>query len=57
MTVQEFVRSQVLGEQNGTFVEKAPSDADFDAELDGLLFSGPTLPADFSRADIYTDHE
>jgi predicted DNA-binding antitoxin AbrB/MazE fold protein len=26
---------------------------DFDQELDGLLFDGPSLPADFSRADIY----
>lgn len=30
---------------------------DFDAELHSLLFSGPTLPADFSRADIYADHD
>ncbi|MEX2306142.1 MAG: antitoxin family protein [Pirellulales bacterium] len=31
--------------------------ADFDAELDALLFDGPTLPPDFSRADIYADHD
>lgn len=31
--------------------------ADFDAGLDALLFDGPTLPADFSRADIYADHD
>jgi predicted DNA-binding antitoxin AbrB/MazE fold protein len=29
----------------------------FDAELDELLFDGPSLPADFSRADIYADHD
>ena len=57
MTVQEFVRLRVLGEHNGTHAADAPSGVDFDAELDGLLFSGPTLPADFSRADIYSDHE
>jgi predicted DNA-binding antitoxin AbrB/MazE fold protein len=30
---------------------------DFDAGLDELLFDGPSLPADFSRADIYADHD
>lgn len=30
---------------------------DFDAELQSLLFSGPSLPANFSRADIYADHD
>ena len=30
---------------------------DFDAQLDELLFDGPSLPADFSRADIYADHD
>jgi predicted DNA-binding antitoxin AbrB/MazE fold protein len=29
----------------------------FDEELDSLLFDGPSLPADFSRADIYADHD
>ena len=31
--------------------------ADFDAELDSLLSDGPSLPNDFSRADIYADHD
>jgi hypothetical protein len=31
--------------------------ADFDAELEPLLFDGPNLPADFSRVDIYADHD
>jgi predicted DNA-binding antitoxin AbrB/MazE fold protein len=30
---------------------------DFDDELEPLLFDGPSLPADFSRADIYADHD
>jgi hypothetical protein len=30
---------------------------EFDRELDALTFSGPCLPADFSRADIYLDHD
>ena len=57
MTVQEYVRLHVVGERNGIHASDAPSNVDFDSELDGLLFSGPTLPADFSRADIYSDHE
>lgn len=33
------------------------STADFDMELEPLLFDGPNLPADFSRADIYSDRD
>jgi hypothetical protein len=54
LSVAEFVRMRVLGKstaKNG----KQTDDFDFDAELKALTFSGPTLPADFSRADIYTD--
>jgi predicted DNA-binding antitoxin AbrB/MazE fold protein len=35
----------------------APRNVDFDTELEPLLFDGPNLPADFSRADIYADHD
>lgn len=35
----------------------SPTSADFDAELDPLLFDGPNLPPDFSRADVYADHD
>jgi hypothetical protein len=38
----------------------APCDAtgvEFDDELESLLFDGPSLPADFSRADVYADHD
>ena len=28
---------------------------DFDEELEPLLFDGPSLPPEFSRADIYAD--
>ncbi len=54
VSVAEFVRIRVLGkstEKNG----KQTEDFDFESELKELLTSGPTLPADFSRADIYTD--
>ena len=33
------------------------SPAEFDAELESLSIDGPSLPADFSRADIYADHD
>lgn len=29
----------------------------FQAELDALDLDVPLLPADFSRADVYTDHD
>jgi hypothetical protein len=32
---------------------ESKSDQEFDAELDQIAQPGPTLPADFSRADIY----
>ena len=44
-------------EQDHRVVEAGPAADDFDAELSSLLFDGPTLPADFSRADIYADHD
>jgi predicted DNA-binding antitoxin AbrB/MazE fold protein len=31
--------------------------ADFNGELETLLFDGPSLPVDFSRSDIYADHD
>ena len=31
--------------------------ADLDAELEQLTLKLPTLPGDFSRADIYGDHD
>ena len=33
------------------------TDFAFDTQLEALLFDGPTLPPDFSRADIYADHD
>jgi len=54
VSVADFVRMRVLG-KSSVKSGKQEDDFDFDSELDGLLTSGPTLPADFSRADIYTD--
>ena len=54
MTVAEFLRSLVAP---ATASLENGSAADFDLELEPLLFDAPTLPADFSRADIYADHD
>jgi predicted DNA-binding antitoxin AbrB/MazE fold protein len=35
----------------------AISDEEFERQLSELSSNGPTLPADFSRADIYADHD
>jgi hypothetical protein len=42
---------------HGSAARPNASAVDFDQELDSLLFDGPTLPADFSRADFYRDHD
>lgn len=54
LTVAEFLRLRVLGTN---FPTSTAPDKDLEAELDGLLFRGPALPADFSRVDIYVDHD
>ena len=54
MTVDQYLRSLVAGDI--ALMEKN-SGAEFDRELEPLLFDGPTLPADFSRADVYADHD
>ena len=53
VSVDEFVRSHLLAT---TAQNTSALASDFDSDLNGLLFSGPSLPADFSRADIYSDH-
>ncbi|WP_339888923.1 hypothetical protein [Rhodopirellula europaea] len=56
MSVAEFVRVRLLILRPG--VSASGHDAsNFDTELNGLLFAGSTLPSDFSRADIYSDHD
>jgi hypothetical protein len=51
----EIVASQ-LG-QDEAFVAKRRSIDDFDTELDKIAQPAPPLPSDFSRADIYRDHD
>jgi hypothetical protein len=54
MTVDDYLRS--LLPVNGSAPDQL-STAEFEAEIERLSFSGPSLPADFSRADIYADHD
>ncbi len=56
MTINEFVRTRILGTPRSTPLTDQP-EIDFDSELDPLLFSGSTLPSDFSRTDVYADHD
>jgi predicted DNA-binding antitoxin AbrB/MazE fold protein len=49
------VPEQAETKQSAIETEVAPTD--FDRQLELLLFDGPSLPPDFSRADIYADHE
>ena len=54
----ETVNTESVAKQNGTLDAPRGKEGDhFDSELEPLLFSGPTLPPDFSRADIYADHD
>ncbi len=52
VTVQVLLASLVQQRQPSLASGKS---LDFDAELRQLSFRGPSLPADFSRADIYAD--
>jgi predicted DNA-binding antitoxin AbrB/MazE fold protein len=51
------VRLTVDPADDQTAPDQSNGVTDLDAELESLLFDGPTLPADFSRADIYADHD
>ena len=54
MTIEAYLQSLLPAALNGVPARLSPG------ELDALLsehsFDGPTLPADFSRADIYDGH-
>lgn len=51
-SVQEYLAA-LVGSGEATKL----SDAEFESELTALTHHGPSLPADFSRADIYADHD
>ena len=55
LTVERYLEDLVKQDGNGNL--PAFSVADFERELDELACDGPTLPHDFSRADIYGEHD
>lgn len=55
MTLEEYVQELLarhLPLQNHPITPE-----EFDTELEALSIDGPSLPPDFSRADIYSDHD
>lgn len=51
----EYLRAIVPAAVSGS--NAMPSMDELDAELESLALELPTLPEDFSRADIYDDHD
>ena len=54
MTVEAYLRLLLPSPANGALSRLSPSE--LDSLLSDHVFDGPTLPADFSRADIYDGH-
>jgi len=58
--VREAVEEK-LAATNGAKIQPVPSADDFDKALDEFFAENPeklpSLPADFSREDIYSDHD
>jgi hypothetical protein len=57
LSVSEYLARLAASDSTVEVRREHEATLDFDAELESLLFSGPALPADFSRADIYADHD
>ena len=55
MTVDAYIRSLLTGE--AAVAAPRLSWNEVESLLDQHAFDGPTLPADFSRADIYDGHD
>ena len=54
MTIERFLQT-LTGQCRDT--QKGMSTEEVESELRPLLFKGPSLPSDFSREDIYVDHD
>ncbi len=54
MTIETYLRSLLPSSANGA--TPRPSLAELESILAEHAFDGPTLPADFSRTDIYSGH-
>jgi hypothetical protein len=50
-------RVRLTADAEPAVMSATAQNVDFDAELKPLLFDGPNLPPNFSRADIYTNHD
>ena len=57
LALPEHVRVTLDVTPTGLAAPIVMSDEEFDRQLDELSAAGPTLPPDFSRADIYADHD
>jgi hypothetical protein len=55
LPVSEFLKQSILG--NYANLTQILSDAEWNRALDELSSPGPALPQDFSRADMYSDHD
>jgi hypothetical protein len=55
VTVEEYLRDLVSDRKPSSV--SVGEDEQFDRELEQLSFDGPSLPGDFSRADIYVDEK
>jgi hypothetical protein len=53
LSLAEYLRTFVTIPTN----EGRPDWDTLQGDIDALSFDGPPLPADFSRADIYIDHD
>ena len=55
LTIAEYLKTLVPPTPNGR--GRVASLEELDAELEELALELPTLPNDFSRADIYDEHD
>lgn len=55
LSVEDYLRH--LATPTTTAGEAEMSAEEFDREIERLSFRGPSLPDDFSRADIYSEHD
>lgn len=53
MSVQEYLRTLLPS----TAASPRPTWDEVEREIEAVSFAGPGLPQDFSRADIYDDHD
>jgi len=59
MTIERFLKT-LAGQGHDSHHDdsrKGMSSKEVESELKPLLFMGPSLPSDFSREDIYVDHD